>query len=147
MIGRYGPRLALCVGADRLGWPLVIHTLLIVVALAAQTTPPDYDVRAAIVGRWTADQLSMIESMPEYRSIQQEARKAFKDTFLQSMPDTTFEFRATTFTLTLGTNETIVNYRITKVQGAQLLVRTTERANTAAWSKTRSRPSSSITTR
>ena len=55
--------------------PLVIHTLLIVVALAAQPAQPDYDVRAAIVGRWTADKLSMIESMPEYRSIQQEAAR------------------------------------------------------------------------
>ena len=108
----------------------MIHAFLIVAALLWQTAKPDYDVRAAIVGRWSADKLSMIEAMPEYRGIEQEAaRKAFKDAFLKSMPDTTFEFRETTFTLTLGANETVVDYRVTKVEGAQVLIRTTERAN------------------
>jgi hypothetical protein len=106
---------------------MVPALLLIALTLSTQTATPDFDPRAGLAGLWTADKLSMIEAMPEYQRIQQEvARKAFKDAFVSSFPDTTFDFGETSFTLTLGTDVTVVNYRIVKVEGSRMLIRTME---------------------
>lgn len=104
--------------------------LLLFVTLSAQSAQPDFDPRTALAGRWTADKASMIEAMPEYQRIPQEAtRQAFKEAFLSSFPDTTFDFGPASFTLTLGTDVTVVTYRIVKVEGPRMLIRTTENTN------------------
>jgi hypothetical protein len=104
-----------------------VTALCLLIAIAAQTAPLGVDPAAALLGRWTADKLAMLEAMPEYQRIQQEtARQAFKDTFLRSMPETTFVFKGSAFTLTLGPDETVVSYRIVKTEGRRVLIRTTE---------------------